>query len=70
DGGDIPADLTETERIVCLQVQQDGTLTAAQMSMKLGLARRTVERILTRLRKKEIIIRTGARKNGRWELRK
>ncbi len=60
NGGDILANLTETERIVCLQVQQDGSLAAAPMSMKLGLARRTVERILTRLREKEIIMLSGA----------
>ncbi len=70
DGGDIPAGLNETERIVYLQVRQNGALTAAQMSEALGLAKRTVERTLSKLREKEVIIRIGSSRSGKWEIRK
>ena len=70
NGGDIPAGLNETERIVYLQVRQNGALTAAQMSEALGLAKRTVERTLSKLREKEVIIRIGSSRSGKWEIRK
>ncbi len=70
NGGDIPAGLNETERIVYLQVRQNGALTAAQMSEALGLAKRTVERTLSKLREKDVIIRIGSSRSGKWEIRK
>ena len=70
NGGDVPSDLSETERIIYLQVSQDGTLTAAQMSEKLGLAKRTIERTLSKLREKGVIMRIGSNRSGKWEIRK
>lgn len=67
-GGYVPSDLNETERIVYLQVNQDGTLTASQMSEKSGLAKRTIERTLRKLREKGVIMRIGSSRSGKWEI--
>ena len=70
NGGDVLPDINETERIVYRQVGQDGTLTAAQMSEELGLTKRTIERTLSKLREKGVIVRIGSSRSGKWEIKK
>ena len=70
NNGGIPDGLDDAERVVFLQVKQNGNLTADQMSKTLGLAKRTVERTLSKLKEKEFIVRIGSNRNGRWEIKK
>ena len=40
------------------------------MSEKLGLAKRTIERTLSKLREEGVIMRIGSSRSGKWEIRK
>lgn len=70
DIGDIPGGLNETERRVYLLVKQNGTLTAKQMGEALEIAKRTIERTLSNLKGKGVIVRTGSARQGCWEIKK
>ena len=69
DGGIFPNGSSDNEQIVYLQVIEDGSLTAKQISDITGITKRTVERTLKKLKDKGVIIRIGSSRSGRWEKR-
>ena len=56
------------DRILCL-LKDNGKLTAGQIAETIGLSQRHVQRILTKLKAGQRIIRHGASKNGYWEVK-
>ncbi|MEE3467638.1 MAG: helix-turn-helix domain-containing protein [Eubacterium sp.] len=62
--------LSENEKSVYLQVMENGSQTAKQISDNTGIPKRTVERALKRLKDNGIIVRIGSSRSGRWELGK
>lgn len=58
---------TNEEKVLAL-LRQDGKLTAKTLASTLGLTERQVERILSKLKADEKLVRHGASKNGYWEV--
>jgi predicted HTH transcriptional regulator len=58
--------LTETQKKVLSILLEDGTQNATSIANMLGVTVRTIERALTELRKSNLIIRSGSRKQGEW----
>ncbi|MEY8392013.1 HTH domain-containing protein [Lachnospiraceae bacterium] len=56
----------ETEILALLR--EDATMTTAGMAQKLSVNRRTVQRELEKLEKKNCIERKGGRRYGYWEI--
>ena len=51
-----------------LQLKMQLSITYEEMTEKTGKSRRTVSRIITELKEKNIIARVGSDKNGYWEI--
>ena len=58
------------EQRILEMIAEKGNVTAKQMSDSIGISQRQVERLLASLKKKQIIVREGADKNGYWKLNK
>ena len=58
--------LNKTQKDVLALLFEDGTQNKFSMSDKLGVSVRTIERALTELRKANLIVRSGSRKQGEW----
>lgn len=58
----------KTEEKILSLLRMDPKLTANQLSTKVGLTKRQVERILARLKQEGRLLRHGAAKNGYWEV--
>lgn len=61
-------DLNKGEIQALGHIRADKRITAVKLAEKLGLKPRQAERILSRLKNKGIIKRTGANRNGFWEV--
>ena len=51
-----------------LQIQEDKTITAAEIAQKIGISSRGVEKNLAKLKREGVLNRTGATKKGFWEI--
>ena len=58
---------TNEERVLAL-LRQDGRLTVKVLASTLGLTELQVERLVASLKKKGVLFRHGASKNGFWEV--
>ena len=58
--------LNKTQKDVLALLFEYGTQNKFSMSDKLGVSVRTIERALTELRKANLIVRSGSRKQGEW----
>jgi len=56
-----------SEKILAL-IKEDAKITIAQLSEKIGVTERTVERNLKKLQKEKLLERIGGAKGGHWEL--
>jgi Fic family protein len=56
------------EQKVLALIVENSHVTAKQMADTIGISQRQVERLLASLKKKQIIVREGADKNGYWKL--
>ena len=62
----ISVGISKLQRQVLGLLLEDGTQSAADIAQRLNVSPRTVERALSALQKENIILRSGARKKGRW----
>ena len=69
-GANVGANVGGNERKILEMIAENGNVTAKQMSDAIGISQRQVERLLASLKKKQIIVREGADKNGYWKLNK
>jgi len=49
-------------------IQKNPKITAWEIAQNLNITSRQVERLISSLKKKNIIIRAGARKSGEWKI--
>lgn len=54
------------EEKILIEMRKNPTVTAREIAEITRLTQRQVERIISELKKQEIIRRTGAKKNGQW----
>ncbi len=64
---DITKDVTKETEILAL-LREDASMTTTEMAQKLSVNRRTVQRELEKLKKKNCIERKGGRRYGYWEI--
>ena len=69
-GVNVSVNVGVNERKILEMIAENGNVTAKQMSDAIGISQRQVERLLASLKKKQIIVREGADKNGYWKLNK
>lgn len=50
-------------------MEANPTITAAQLAERLSLSKRQVERLIASLKAEGRLVRIGANRNGRWEVR-
>jgi predicted HTH transcriptional regulator len=60
--------LSKAEQAVLSCIMDNVTITAEQIAIRLSKSERTAQRYLASLQKKNIIRRTGSRKDGHWEI--
>ena len=63
----VTKDVTKETEILAL-LREDATMTTAEIAQKLSVNRRTVQRELEKLKKKNCIERKGGRRYGYWEI--
>lgn len=66
--GVINGALNENEKIIYGAMKANPQITIAEIVQKARISRRTVERIIARLKEKELIERSGANKGGYWKV--
>ena len=62
--------INEHEKFVYILIKENNRMSISDIVEKTKISRRTVERIISNLKEKEIIERVGANKNGYWKLLK
>jgi ATP-dependent DNA helicase RecG len=63
-------ELTETQRKILVLIEENPTITIKQLAERIGIANRNVESNLKNLKRKGIVERVGARKKGKWIVKK
>lgn len=67
-GVNVGANVGVNERKILIRLSEDGSVTAKQLAASLEITPRQVERILKKLKEKELIRRVGSDKSGYWEV--
>lgn len=60
--------VNDTVKAILALIEQNPSLTYEEMTEKTGKSRRTISRIITEMKEKNIIARVGSDKNGHWEI--
>ena len=60
--------LTERQKNIIDLITKDHQITASLIAEKMGVTDKTIKRDLEELKQRNIIKRSGARKNGSWEI--
>lgn len=63
-----PQKPTELEEKILAKIRKNPKITRRELAVELNIAEETVKEYLQRLRKKELLIRRGGRKEGHWEI--
>lgn len=63
-----PLSLTETERAIINCMKEDAGISARQIAEQCSLSARQIEKCIAALKKKGVLRREGARKNGKWKV--
>lgn len=63
---DVTKELSERQKLILEMVDEDAFVTISEMSLKTGVATRTIIRDIEELQSKGILIRVGGRKEGHW----
>jgi len=66
--GMINGTITDIEANVLSCLRDNPHLTAAEIAEKIGKSLRTVNRILSSLKSKDLAVRVGSNKNGYWRV--
>ena len=66
----VPAslELLEKEQFIINCIQQNASISAKAIAERAGVSPRLIEMHLTKMKKRGILQRDGARKNGKWRL--
>ena len=60
--------VNDTVKTILALIEQNPSLTYEEMTEKTDKSRRTISRIITEMKEKNIIARVGSDKNGHWEI--
>ena len=64
---DVTKELSERQLLILEMIDEDSFVTIPEMSLKTGVATRTIKRDMETLQALGILRRKGGRKNGEWE---
>ena len=64
---DVTKDVTKVMEILAL-LREDASMTTTEMAQRLSVNRRTIQRELEKLKKKNCIERKGGRRYGYWKI--
>lgn len=70
DRGTINGTINENEKIVYTLMKENPKITVTEIIEKTNIPRRTINRIITSLKEKEMIDREGSNKGGHWKILK
>lgn len=65
----INAELTEAEQVVFNLIQNNEGILKAEMAIRIGKSEKTVQRLISSLIKKQVIVREGSNKSGSWRIK-
>ena len=68
--GTINGTINENEKIVYILMKENPKITVTEIIEKTNIPRRTINRIITSLKEKEMIDREGSNKSGHWKILK
>lgn len=60
--------INDTVKTILALIEQNPSITYEEMTEKTGKSRRTISRLITELKEKNIIARVGSDKTGYWEI--
>ncbi len=66
----INAELTETEQVIFNLIQNNEGISKAEMAIRIGKSEKTVQRLISSLKKKQVIEREGSNKSGYWRIKR
>ena len=69
-GANVGVKLTKTEQNVLKEIEINQFIGAEEISNKIKVTKRTVERSLKSLKEKDLLMRVGPDKGGHWEIKK
>ena len=58
--------LTDKEQTVIHLIRRNPSITVSELAVFMGVSSKTAERAIKSLKEKEIIVREGAKRNGKW----
>lgn len=64
---DVTKELSERQQLILEMIDKDSYVTIPEMSLKTGVATRTIKRDIETLQTLGVLRRKGGRKNGEWE---
>ena len=62
------SEFTENQKAILYELQQDSFITTSHLAKKVGINQRNIKKNLDILKQKQVIIRIGPAKGGRWEI--
>ena len=60
--------INDHEELVYMLMKKNAKITVTEIIEKTNIPRRTINRIITRLKEKELIVREGSNKDGYWKI--
>lgn len=66
--GPINGPINDNEKIIYMLMKQNPQITIAGIVEKTGISNRTVKRVISSLKEKELIVREGSNKGGYWKI--
>ena len=58
--------LTDKEQTVIHLIRRNPSITVSEIAVSMGVSAKTAERAIKSLKEKKIIVREGAKRNGKW----
>ena len=68
ENGTINGTINDNEELVYMLMKKNAKITVTEIIEKTNIPRRTINRIITRLKEKELIVREGSNKDGYWKI--
>ena len=66
--GTVTDTVNDTVKTILALIEQNPSITYEEMTEKTGKSRRTISRLITELKERNIIARVGSDKTGHWEI--
>ncbi len=63
------SDLSEPELVIFNLLKNNERITKSELAVRIGRSERTVQRIITALMSKQLVVREGSNKSGYWRVK-